>query len=78
MRSPLASHVRMLSSYAALMLTLSPVDIGALMEPLAVAWHAVKRSNLQPGDRALVLGAGPVGRWHPSHNINCARVLQRR
>ena len=64
MRSPMASHVRMLSFVAARELTQSPVDIGALMEPLAVAWHSVKRSNLQPGDRALVLGAGPVGRWH--------------
>ena len=43
-------------------LTMIAVDIGALMEPLAVAWHAVKRSNMKPGDKVLILGAGPVSR----------------
>ena len=43
-------------------LTVNAVDIGALMEPLAVAWHAVKRSNMKPGDKVLILGAGPVSR----------------
>ncbi|KAI0704212.1 alcohol dehydrogenase GroES domain protein [Cerioporus squamosus] len=38
-----------------------PLDVGALMEPLAVAWHAVKRSNIKRGDHVLVLGAGPIG-----------------
>ncbi|KAI8988990.1 alcohol dehydrogenase GroES domain protein [Trametes punicea] len=38
-----------------------PLDVGALMEPLAVAWHAVKRSNLKAGDSVLILGAGPIG-----------------
>ncbi|KAI0366540.1 alcohol dehydrogenase GroES domain protein [Pilatotrama ljubarskyi] len=38
-----------------------PLDVGALMEPLAVAWHAVKRSNIKAGDKVLVLGAGPIG-----------------
>ena len=31
-----------------------------MMEPLAVAWHGVKRSGFQPGDKCLVLGSGPV------------------
>lgn len=34
---------------------------GALVEPLAVGLHAVTRAAVRPGDRALVLGAGPVG-----------------
>jgi 2-desacetyl-2-hydroxyethyl bacteriochlorophyllide A dehydrogenase len=34
---------------------------GALVESLAVALHAVRRSRLRPGDRALVMGAGPIG-----------------
>lgn len=34
---------------------------GALIEPLAVGVHAVKRSNLKSGDRVLILGAGPIG-----------------
>ncbi|KAI7762445.1 hypothetical protein LZL87_008791 [Fusarium oxysporum] len=33
----------------------------ALVEPLAVAWNAVQQSNFQPGDTALILGAGPIG-----------------
>jgi threonine dehydrogenase-like Zn-dependent dehydrogenase len=33
----------------------------ALVEPLAVAWHAVKISPFQAGDSALVLGGGPIG-----------------
>jgi len=33
----------------------------ALVEPLAVAWHAVEAAQLQKGDDALVLGAGPIG-----------------
>src|SRR5690348_6663551 len=37
------------------------VSDGALVEPLAVALHGVIRSNLQPGDKVVVLGAGPIG-----------------
>lgn len=33
----------------------------ALTEPLAVALHAIARSGIQPGGRALVTGAGPLG-----------------
>lgn len=33
----------------------------ALIEPLATAYHAVVQSRLQPGDPAVVLGAGPIG-----------------
>ena len=33
----------------------------ALVEPLAVAVHAVRTSGIQAGDTALVLGAGPIG-----------------
>jgi threonine dehydrogenase-like Zn-dependent dehydrogenase len=34
---------------------------GALVEPLSVGLHAVKRSGLRPGMTALVMGAGPIG-----------------
>ncbi|MCB9871626.1 MAG: alcohol dehydrogenase catalytic domain-containing protein [Ectothiorhodospiraceae bacterium] len=34
---------------------------GALVEPLAVGLAAVRRARLQPGDNALIIGAGPVG-----------------
>jgi L-iditol 2-dehydrogenase len=33
----------------------------ALAEPLAVALHAITRSEARPGLRVLVLGAGPIG-----------------
>jgi threonine dehydrogenase-like Zn-dependent dehydrogenase len=33
----------------------------ALTEPMAVGLHAVNRSEVEPGDGALVLGCGPVG-----------------
>jgi threonine dehydrogenase-like Zn-dependent dehydrogenase len=33
----------------------------ALTEPLAVALHGITRSGVQPGERALVTGAGPIG-----------------
>lgn len=34
---------------------------GALVEPAAVALHAVRQSRLQAGDTAAVFGAGPIG-----------------
>jgi (R,R)-butanediol dehydrogenase/meso-butanediol dehydrogenase/diacetyl reductase len=34
---------------------------GAIVEPLAVALHGVGLSGLKAGDKALVLGAGPIG-----------------
>jgi (R,R)-butanediol dehydrogenase / meso-butanediol dehydrogenase / diacetyl reductase len=34
---------------------------GALVEPLAVARHAIERCGVEPGDDVAVLGAGPVG-----------------
>lgn len=39
--------------------TLSVAD-GALIEPLAIALYGVRMSQIQPGDRVLVLGAGSV------------------
>ena len=36
-------------------------DIGALIEPLAVAYHAVRLSKARPGDSATVYGSGPIG-----------------
>jgi (R,R)-butanediol dehydrogenase/meso-butanediol dehydrogenase/diacetyl reductase len=33
----------------------------ALAEPLAVALHGITRSGVSEGDRALVIGAGPIG-----------------
>ena len=36
-------------------------DVAALTEPLAVAWHAVRRSAVKRRDVAVVIGCGPIG-----------------
>ncbi|TNC47604.1 zinc-binding dehydrogenase [Rubellimicrobium rubrum] len=38
-----------------------PTAEGALAEPVAVGLHAVNRADMSPGDRVLILGAGPIG-----------------
>lgn len=38
-----------------------PVRTAALIEPLAVAVHAVRRSRLTGGETVAVFGAGPIG-----------------
>jgi L-iditol 2-dehydrogenase len=38
-----------------------PPEAAALTEPLACVLHAVDLGGLRPGERALVLGAGPIG-----------------
>ncbi|HEV7492250.1 zinc-binding dehydrogenase [Baekduia sp.] len=36
-------------------------DVAALTEPMAVAWHAVRRGEVSKRDVAIVIGCGPVG-----------------
>jgi L-iditol 2-dehydrogenase len=38
-----------------------PFEHAAMVEPLAVAVHAVRRAGLAPGDRAVVVGCGMIG-----------------
>jgi (R,R)-butanediol dehydrogenase / meso-butanediol dehydrogenase / diacetyl reductase len=38
-----------------------PTDVGALVEPLAVGYHAVRLSGVREGGTAAVFGAGPIG-----------------
>ncbi|HSW12002.1 MAG TPA: zinc-binding dehydrogenase [Solimonas sp.] len=38
-----------------------PYEIAALAEPLAVALHGVNRAQVQPGDKVVVFGCGPIG-----------------
>ncbi|PQE21650.1 hypothetical protein CJF32_00004358 [Rutstroemia sp. NJR-2017a WRK4] len=38
-----------------------PLDVGALVEPLSVGWHAVRQSPLTPSSSILILGGGPIG-----------------
>lgn len=37
------------------------LDVAALVEPLAVGWHAVGQSPLKQDDNILILGGGPIG-----------------
>ncbi|SFL93083.1 hypothetical protein SAMN04487943_105139 [Gracilibacillus orientalis] len=37
------------------------LDQSAILEPLSIGAHAVRRSDMQKGDFALVIGAGPIG-----------------
>lgn len=47
------------------------LQLGALVEPLAIAWHAVCQSGMKPGETALVVGTGPIG-------LACVLALQGR
>lgn len=42
------------------------LKLGALVEPMAVAWHAVRAAGDLSGGSALVIGGGPIGigLWH--------------
>lgn len=37
------------------------LDVGALVEPLSVAWHAISAGPLTEDSTVLVLGGGPIG-----------------
>ncbi len=37
------------------------VETAALTEPMAVAWHAVRRSRVRKRETAVVIGCGPIG-----------------
>ena len=38
-----------------------PWEVAALNEPMAVAYHAVNRTQPRPGAKVVVFGAGPIG-----------------
>jgi threonine dehydrogenase-like Zn-dependent dehydrogenase len=54
---------RMLLSAPLLLAIPNGLDLkhAALTEPMAVGLHAVNKSNIAPGETALVLGCGPIG-----------------
>jgi threonine dehydrogenase-like Zn-dependent dehydrogenase len=39
----------------------TPVEYGALVEPLAVGYHAARRGGIEQGSLVLVVGGGPIG-----------------
>lgn len=48
-----------------------PMQLGAIVEPVAVSLHGVKYCNIQPGDSVLVWGNGPIGIYAAA----CAKLL---
>ncbi len=38
-----------------------PTRVAALAEPMAITLHALRLADVEPGDRVLITGAGPVG-----------------
>ena len=50
---------------------------GAMVEPLAVGVHAATKAGVQPGDLAVVIGAGPIGMVTvlAAFAAGCARVI---
>lgn len=36
-------------------------EVGTLMEPLACVVHAIKKANINPGDRVILIGTGTIG-----------------
>ena len=38
-----------------------PAELSALTEPMAIGWHAVRRSEIGKRDVAIVIGCGPIG-----------------
>jgi 2-desacetyl-2-hydroxyethyl bacteriochlorophyllide A dehydrogenase len=38
-----------------------PLDVAALIEPLAVACHDVRRGQILPGEQIVIIGGGPIG-----------------
>lgn len=47
-----------------------PLEYGALVEPLSVGLHAVRRSGIRSGDTVAVFGSGPIG----LSVVQCARA----
>lgn len=68
---PIVYSNRTVGGYAERMLLSAPLLLpipngldlkhAALTEPMAVGLHAVNKSNIAPGETALVLGCGPIG-----------------
>jgi (R,R)-butanediol dehydrogenase / meso-butanediol dehydrogenase / diacetyl reductase len=36
-------------------------ELGALVEPISVALHGVRQGKVSPGDKVVIIGAGPIG-----------------
>ncbi|CCK70673.1 putative dehydrogenase BDH2 KNAG_0E04200 [Huiozyma naganishii CBS 8797] len=38
-----------------------PWEVAALIQPIAVCWHAINIAQFKPGSSVLILGGGPIG-----------------
>ncbi|KIW00777.1 chlorophyll synthesis pathway protein BchC [Verruconis gallopava] len=81
----LADYLTVPASYALKLPDNVPLDVGALVEPLAVAWHATAAAPLNVDDTALIMGGGPIGlavvqclRAQGLKNIIVAEIASRR
>lgn len=66
-----AEYVRVPADMAVPLPEAISLEDGALVEPAAVAFHAMRRAAPAANDKVLVLGAGPIGNFA----MQCARVL---
>jgi threonine dehydrogenase-like Zn-dependent dehydrogenase len=72
-----ATHVAVPASVVHRLPDGMPMAHGALIEPVAVALHAVRRSGLTPGESVLILGGGPIGQSAilAARAVGAARIL---
>lgn len=54
-----------------------PEEYGALIEPLAVGYHAARRGEVTGADKVLVIGGGPIGQAVvlAARRLGAARIL---
>jgi 2-desacetyl-2-hydroxyethyl bacteriochlorophyllide A dehydrogenase len=60
----LAEYVKVPASHLVTIPSRTPIEMGALVEPVACIVRAVKKSRLRLGESVLILGAGPIGNLH--------------
>lgn len=60
----LAEYVRVPASHVVTIPATTPIELGALAEPVSCIVRAIKKSRLRLGESVLVLGAGPIGNLH--------------
>lgn len=53
------------------------LELGALVEPMAVAYHAVRKSEANPDDVAVVCGLGPIGigLWYALRSLGVHNIV---
>ncbi len=56
-----AEYVKTVEEFAFLLPDNVSYEEGGMIEPLAVGLYACKRGQVEPGDRVVVIGCGPVG-----------------